>query len=373
MEILEKLQSLGKRVSELKENIQTEEATKNAFIMPFIQHLGYDVFNPMEVIPEFVADISNKKGEKVDYCIQKDGEPIIIIECKHWQENLDLHNTQLERYFSFTKAKFGILTNGIVYRFYTDIDEANKMDSKPFLELDLENLKETSVNELKKFHKTAFDVDKIFDAAGELKYYNAIKLEYQKEIKDPSDEMVKFFAKKVYNGKLTEKVIAQFRKVVKKALNHKFSEIISDRLTTALSNETKEQEEKTEITEEEKAQLHPSEIILFEDKERGIITTQEEINGYEIVVDILKDTVDTERVVYRDTKTYFGVLLDDNNRKPICRLRFNNSQKYISTIDKDKNEEKFLIERIEHIYKFANKLIETVSLYETTEATEPVE
>ncbi|NOZ34643.1 MAG: restriction endonuclease [Chlorobi bacterium] len=361
MEIKENLQNLSDRVLDLKEKILTEEATKNAFVMPFIQLLGYDIFNPLEVVPEFVADVSNKKGEKVDYCIKKDNEPIIIIECKHWKENLDLHNTQLERYFSFTKAKFGILTNGIIYRFYTDIDETNKMDKNPFLEFDLENIRENAVTELSRFHKNSFDLEKIFDAAGEMKYYSAIKSVFKKELENPSDELVKFFARKIYSGSLTEKVVHQFQKIVKKALNHRINETINERLKSAL---TKEEEKQIDIVPKtDISNLHPHEIVLFEDAERGIVTTQEEINGFEIVLDILKDNFDKERIVYRDTKSYFGILLDDNNRQPICRFRFDTKQKYLSIIDEEKNENKYPIYRIEHIYKYSNEILKSALQY----------
>lgn len=365
MEIKENLESLSSRVLELKEKILTEEATKNAFIMPFIQLLGYDIFNPLEVIPEYVADVSNKKGEKVDYCIKKDDEPIIIIECKHWKEDLDLHNTQLERYFTFTKAKFGILTNGIQYRFYTDIDEPNKMDNKAFLEFDLENIKENAINELSRFHKSSFDLEKIFDAAGEMKYFTAIKSKFQEEMQNPSDELVKLLASKVYTGRFTEKVILQFHKIVKKALNHKINETINERLKAAL---TKEEEKQTDIpTEPNNENLAPHEIIVFEDEERGISTTQEELNGYEIVLDILKDNFEKERIAYRDTKSYFGVLLDDNNRQPICRLRFNTQQKYLSVIDEEKNENKYPIEKVAHIYKYSNEILKSALQYNENE------
>src|ERR1043165_5481568 len=121
MEFKNAIKQLGDRVAKMKNQILTEEATKNAFIMPFIQTLGYDVFNPLEVVPEFIADIGIKKGEKVDYAIVRDGHPIILIECKHWSADLDPHNSQLFRYFHTTPAKFGILTNGIFFRFYTDL------------------------------------------------------------------------------------------------------------------------------------------------------------------------------------------------------------------------------------------------------------
>ena len=365
MELSEQLFNLKERIISLKDNVETEEATKTALIMPFIQILGYDVFNPLEVIPEFVADISQKKGEKVDYCIQKDGEPIIIIECKHWKENLDLHNTQLERYFSFTKAKFGILTNGIQYRIYTDLDNENKMDEKPFLEIDFENLKDSTINELKKFHKKTFDINKIIDSAGELKYYNEIKTIFEKELQEPSVELVKYFSKQVYSGLLTAKVVDQFSKIVKKAINHKINETINERLKAALSNENQKQEKYEDI--EDDKELLPSEKIIFEDEEKGIVTTQEEIDGYNIVVDILKECIEESRIVYRDTKSYLGILLDDNNRQPICRLYFNRSKKYIGVFNSEKKEEKLPVEKIEHIYKYSDKIVKSANNYEKSE------
>lgn len=362
MDLNEQLAALKERVLSMKENIKTEEATKTALVMPFIQMLGYDVFNPLEVVPEFVADISTKKGEKVDYCIQKNNEPIIIIECKHWSENLTLHNTQLERYFNFTKAKFGILTNGIKYRIYTDLDEVNKLDSKPFLEIDFENLKDSSIIELKKFHKKAFDVDKIIDSAGELKYTNEIKAIYERELQNPSEIFVKYFASQVYSGKLVTKVVEQFTKIVKNSLNQKINEIINERLKAALNKEKEQQVSASQPKNGEEKEPH--EIIIFTDEEKGIVTTQEEMNAFEIVIDILKDHIDPDKIAHRDTKNYMGILYDDNNRQPICRLWFNRTNKYIGLFNAEKNEEKFPIGKVEHIYKYADKLIETVLAYE---------
>jgi hypothetical protein len=123
--------------------IQTEEATKNAFILPFIGILGYDVFDPSEVVPEFTADVGTKKGEKVDYAIIRDKKVIMLFECKACDANLDeSHASQLYRYFSVTESRIGVLTNGILYRFYTDLEEPNKMDSKPFMELNIIEIQE---------------------------------------------------------------------------------------------------------------------------------------------------------------------------------------------------------------------------------------
>lgn len=112
------LNKLSTTIKQQKNNVTTEEATKNAFILPFLDILGYNIFNPTEVVPEFVADIGIKKGEKVDYAIMEDGDPILLIECKSCDKNLDkAHASQLYRYFSVTPARFGILTNGIQYSF----------------------------------------------------------------------------------------------------------------------------------------------------------------------------------------------------------------------------------------------------------------
>ena len=123
MEFLEKLKNFSNRIEHLKGNIQTEEATKTSIILPFFQLLGYDVFNPLEFVPEYTADVGIKKGEKVDYAIMINNEPLILIEAKPINTELSVkHMSQLIRYFSVTKAKFGILTNGIIYQFYSDHD-----------------------------------------------------------------------------------------------------------------------------------------------------------------------------------------------------------------------------------------------------------
>ena len=347
MEFQNKVKGLAERVATLKENIQTEEATKNAFIMPFIQILGYDVFNPMEVIPEFTADIGIKKGEKVDYAILQNGNPIILIECKYWQENLDIHSSQLHRYFNATKARFGLLTNGLKYRFYTDLEEKNIMDAEPFLEFDIENINENFVNELKKFQKEFFDIDKIIDSASGLKYSTAIKEILMQELSEPSEEFIRFFIKQIYTGKaITKKVLDQFTEIVKKATNQAFKDIVNDRLKSALNKE--EEPVVDEVPQEE----------------TKIVTTEEEIEAYHIIRSIVRTKVDVSRIIARDTQSYFGILLDDNNRKPICRLHLNGIKKHIGLFDQNKKEERILLNNIDEIYLYTERLLETVLMYE---------
>ena len=179
MDLKDQLKLIADRTKH-KDNIQTEEATKNAFIMPFLQSLGYDVFNPLEVVPEFIADIGIKKGEKIDYVIMRDNEPILIIECKHWKEKVDAHNSQLHRYYHVSKSRFGVLTNGHQYNFYADLENPNIMDEKPFFTLDLSNLKDFSLKILEKFSKKGYNLEEILDSAEALKYIKAIRNELDK-------------------------------------------------------------------------------------------------------------------------------------------------------------------------------------------------
>ncbi|MBC8487280.1 MAG: type I restriction enzyme HsdR N-terminal domain-containing protein [Bacteroidetes bacterium] len=243
MEFTNKLRALGDKVTRLKDSIQTEEATKTAFIMPFIAALDYDVFDPLEVIPEFVADLGIKKGEKIDYCILQDSKPIIIIECKHWRENPNDHDNQLHRYFYATSAKFAILTNGIRYRFYTDSEQTNKMDDKPFWEFEISNLSDRDIRELENYRKSNFNVGQIFSTALDLKISNQVRHVMKKELNDPSDNFVKFFARQIHSGTLTKRIIEQYKGIIKKSLNQLISDPMQVKSATEVHRPVKETED----------------------------------------------------------------------------------------------------------------------------------
>lgn len=353
MDFKDQIKQLSDRAEKLKDSLQTEEATKNALIMPFLQAMGYDVFNPLEVMPEFTCDIGTKKGEKIDYAIFRDNQPVVLVECKHWKQDLTLHDNQLLRYFHVSNAKFGLLTNGIVYKFYTDLETPNKMDEKPFLEINLFDLKSNTVEELKKFHKTYFDVDNILSSASELKYTSQLKMVINNEFSNPSPEFVKLFAKQVYDGVITPKLLEQFTSLVKKSISGLISDIISDRLKTAL---------KTEVAQEE--QPEQPESLIVEDKNNGIVTTEEELEGFVLIKAILREVVNVSRITYRDAQTYFAIIFDNNNRKPIVRLYFNSpTNKYIVTFDKEKKETRHNISSLDDIYQYANEIKEVVKNY----------
>ncbi|MGF1907262.1 type I restriction endonuclease [Aliivibrio salmonicida] len=361
MDFIERLQSLSKKIDQVGATLETEEATKNALIMPFLHSvLGYDVFDPREVVPEFTADTGTKKGEKVDYALLKDGEVQILIECKKFGDNLSTkHANQLFRYFSVTNARIAILTNGDIYEFYTDLDAPNKMDEKPFLTLNMSDLDEHIVPEIKKLTKSTFDVDSVVGAAGELKYLNAIKKVLSEQFKDPEEDFVKFFTSKVYEGVQTPKVKAQFMEITTKALKQFLNDSINYRLKSAIGDES----QIDKITVNSKEVVENVSVEVEEEKSK-ISTTQDELDGFNIVKAILRSKFDVSRITHRDTQSYFGILLDDNNRKPLCRLHFNAKQKYLGVVGEDRKEIRHPIDGLDDLFIHTELLLETASKFE---------
>lgn len=348
MDFNESIKQFSERVEKMKDSVGTEEATKMSLIVPLFQILGYDVFNPSEFCPEYIADVGIKKGEKVDYAILEDGKPNILIECKSCAEQLDKHSSQLFRYFGTTPAKFGILTNGLIYRFYTDLEESNKMDLVPFLELDMLNLKDSAIVELKKFCKENFDKEKIFSTAEELKYSSLIKNLLSSEFDSPSEDFVRFILNNIYDGQKNQRVIEKFTPVIKKAFSSFVNEIVNNKISSALSDDNDDEPIQTDI---------PSEPVS------KIVTTEEEIESFYIVRGMLAEAVPVEDIVHRDTESYFGILYKDNNRKPICRINLDKKNKQLLIPDENKKFERFYINSLNDLYKYKKQLIEVVKRY----------
>lgn len=355
MDFADRIQALAAQIPKQRDHVDTEEATKNAFVMPFINALGYNVFDPLEVRPEFTADVGVKKGEKVDYAILRDGKPIMLFECKWHGTSLDgISPTQLFRYFTTTEARFAVLTNGIAYRFFTDLDEPNKLDGRHFFEVDLLDLRDNALEELKKFSKPAFDTEEILATANELKYTREIRRLLADEMGNPSDDFVRLFAKRVNPGRLlTQAVREQFAEFTKRAFQQLINESINQRLDSAKIRE-----------ETPKAPAADEPIPSDADDGNGAVTTDEEREAFHIVRAILCAAIPVERVAMRDHKSYCAVLLDDNNRKPICRLRLSETRSQIGFFDREKNEDIVTIASLSELYQYGPRLLETIRYYE---------
>ena len=355
---IQQIKTLSSRIERIKDNIKTEEATKTSLIMPLIQALGYDVFNPEEFVPEFIADVGIKKGEKIDYAIMDSGSPVILIEAKSVHEKLLKHDSQLFRYFGTTKAKFAILTNGIEYRFYTDLEEPNRMDIKPFFVFNLLEFRDNDIHEIAKFRKNVFNVENVLTTASELKYTSEIKQFLNQQWEEPNDEFIKFILSDVYQGVKTKKVIDNFREIVKKSLAQFVNEKVNDKLQKALNSSDTNEEHVAENEEASKNENVAEDKVTIE----TIVTTEEEIEGYVFVKLLLKDEIDSNRVHYRDNKSYFNVLLDDSIRKWVCRLGFNTANKYIQINDEEKTIYK--LNNVDEISLYKDKILEVAKQFQ---------
>ena len=351
MNFEEQIKSFAKRTESIMGGIMTEEATKTSIIMPLFQILGYDVFNPTEFTPEYIADVGIKKGEKIDYAILKNKEPVILIECKSIKEELTKHDSQLFRYFGTTKAKFAILANGITYRFYTDLDEPNKMDEKPFLEINMLDLKDAQIPELKKFHKDNFDLNHIIDSAAELKYMGLMRSVIREEFINPSDDFTRYIlGRGVYEGVKTQNIVDRYKPILKKSLNSYINDLVNDKIQTALKSDEKE---------DIRSEVLPDEEITEEDAENinKVHTTDEEIESFYIIKSILRETIDLSRLSYKDTVNYFGIIVDNKVTRWVCRLIIKENNKSIIIPNESKEYVKYNLGSLNDIYMFSSLLI----------------
>ncbi len=352
MSLLETLQMLRKNGERVRDRLDTEEATKNALVMPFLRALGFDPFDPDAVVPEFTADVGVKKGEKVDYALKKDGELIVLVECKACNANLkDVHYNQLFRYFSVTTARVAVLTNGFDWWFFSDVDERNKLDTKPFYRFALDEFNEADVRQLEKFSSRTFDANALDETASTLKYTSLIKNEIKNEISNPSDDLVRLLTKRVYSGHYTNSIRELFSPLVATAFNETIRDLVNIRLTHALSqvNDTTDSQAEATTFDEEKP-------------DSDIVTTEEEIESFLIIKNIARRYVNKNRIVMRDQKSYCNVLLDNNNRKPIIRFYFSGNQKRVSFA---KESDRVPIETVDELFDMEERIRQVIEAYES--------
>lgn len=322
----EELQKHGIQINERRAHITNEETTKQALVIPFLQVLGYDVFNPLEVQPEYYADFGKKKGEKVDYAVFKDSTPIIFIEAKPIDGDLTNYDAQLSRYFNAVpEVELGIITNGIEYRFFTDIKMENVMDDMPFYTVKLDNLKESDIETLQHFRKETYTSEKLSQLAEELAYTNALNEMLKNQIKTPTDEFVRFLIREVGVSRVTIKEIERFRSIVKRALSNAILDIVSLGLI-----------QQEQIKNQPAAPGTPTDKALETAEQAGDIgevlppeTTDEEKRGYEIIRVLLqKAGRDIKDLNYKDTYNYFSINYH-NFLKWFIRLKLDATNKNI--------------------------------------------
>ncbi|WP_299644646.1 type I restriction enzyme HsdR N-terminal domain-containing protein [Devosia sp.] len=308
---------MAKRAISAQAVAQTEEATKNAIIMPFLRVLGFDVFDPTQVIPEYVADVGLKKGEKIDYAVKIGNRIEYLVEAKSVSTNLrDAQYSQLFRYFHTCDANIGILTNGLHIWFFTDLEAPNKMDANPFFKFDLLDYDDNDLRELEKFHKNTFSIENVQAAASTLKYLRGAMSFIEKQWATPDEEFVRMVARGFYEGQLRSSVVETLKPIVKRAFDDLFRQRALKKIDVAFDGGKEER--------------------LPEVDENRVETTQDELQGFMIIRAIAAEVAPVSRIVMRDAQSYCAILFDDNNRKPIARLHFNGKGKFVTVFGADK-------------------------------------
>ena len=341
----EDIKGFVKRIQSILNNIRTEEATKTSIVMPLFQIMGFDVFNPLEFCPEYTADVGTKKGEKVDYSIMINGEPVILIEVKSINEPLEKHSSQLFRYFVVSKSRFAILTNGIQYKFYTDLDKENVMDITPFLEINLLDLKEKDFLELARFHKKNLDVKEILNSASELKYLGLISRALREDFSDPSDNFIRhILSQNVYSGIKTQNILEKFRPLVKKAIHEYSNSLVNDKIASAL---------KTDIS----LDTDTSVLNTTLSDDSSIVTSEEDMQAYYIIRSILAEFIDPSRIFFKNTQSYFGIILDNKANKWICRIILREKKSYVLIPNQAQEPQRYALQSSQGLYSIKELLI----------------
>ena len=338
--IEDKIKKLQSKIAIVKDRLETEESTKTALVLPFIQLLGYDIFNPTQVLPEFNCDIAKGKGEKVDYALLIKNKVEIIIECKGFGVNLAPHRNQLSRYFVSTKAKYAILTNGILYQFYTDLDNKNLMDEIPFFQFSLENYSVSDIEILEQFMFSNFNADKIDQNASEYKIITGVTGEIKTLFEKPNIETIKLFTKSSYKGRYTDSAISRLTILFKKALK----QFVNDRVSNQLKSATEAEE-------------------VIDNNCGKIITTEEEKQAFYIVQAIARDIIPSEDIVMRDQINLCMILYKNDQCKPIVKLYFNDVKNLqIELFDED-GSYKIELATLDEIYDYKDTIIKICKKY----------
>lgn len=351
--MIEKLKELAEHVRSKKAEATNEESTKTAFIIPFFEILGYAVKDPSEFKPEYDASVGNKKDKRVDYSIRRNGETILIIEAKHHKENLDNHVAQLFYYYAATPAKFALLTNGIEYRFYADLDKKHVMDLKPFFVFDILDFDEQDASVLKNFRKNSFDIFKLGNIAEEMKYANQTKRIIKAIVDMPDDDFIRYVLSSIHKGKKTQQLVDKLRPIVKKSIDLVIDEKVNNRVEKAIEIMKKPPE-----PIEPETPISSVTTIISE-----INTTKEELEAFFNVKYILRNIIPWDKLHYRDAKNYFSILYDNKNYKWICRLRVEKTNKYIILPDGTPSGKSYPLDGLNGIFAYADELIESAKRF----------
>ncbi|WP_437975384.1 type I restriction endonuclease [Sorangium sp. So ce295] len=339
MALIDNMRRLAEQVRKRLPNTIGEEATKNALVMPFLGALGYDVFDPTEVRPEYVADFAKKKSngqfEKVDYAIYINGVPVMFIECKPADAEPNTHSGQLSRYFNSTPSvKVAVVTNGVRYMFFTDLEEPNIMGERPFFEFNVLEFTERDVETLDAFSKDNFDAGTVRTRAEDIIFTGRMTAYINDVLRNPTEEFTRFILGElnITTGKLTAKRVEKFIPIVRKAIQT----TLLDMATRSIRQETQDvavaAPPPPPPIPQPPPQAAPPSRDSAPEQGKGVVTTQEELDAYEVIRRICADSpaASKAQVHYRDAVNYFGINIG-NTKKWFVRLFFDGKRKSMVT------------------------------------------
>ena len=263
-----KFDQFVERIPQLIPKLTNEEQTKASLITPFIQMLGYDVFDPHEVQREFTAD-AGRGNEAVDYAILREHKPVMLIEAKQYPTPLTATTEkQLRRYFNaIPDCRIGVLTNGVNYRVFSDLEAQNVMDDEPLVEWDMQCLSAEARRQVDLFSRAEFDIDSLLEQAQEARYGAQLHQWLLAQRTDPDPDFVRLWARKVYSGPLTAKQRDRFAKITRRVM----SDFVSKEVTSALaaivtpSEETEEPRERRSPFRFDDAGIPLGAVLTFND------------------------------------------------------------------------------------------------------------
>ena len=324
MSFSDEIRTLAGEIERRRSFIETEEATKQALILPFLEVLGFDIYNPAEVVPEYRAGWAHS-SEKVDYALKIDDEAAIFVEAKGAGVNLNSYTPQLAKYFnSETSVRFAVLANGVQYQFFTDLESANILDRAPFFVFNFEAIEQPNIEILARFSKEAFDQESLSAFAEDLVYKSALQAEFVSLIRNPSDALIRFIIREtnVHAGRVTQRLVDRFEPLVKESLSAAILKIVGESFQPKLAPE-KADEDVSEEAGSEEAVVEESKA---DDLRSRIETTTEELKAYEIVRELIESCLpNPEYYHYRDAQSYFVLVYDSSptqfSRKWFARLR----------------------------------------------------
>lgn len=338
MALIDNVRRLSEQVTKRLPNVKNEEATKNALILPFLGALGYDIFDPGEVQPEFVADFAKKRtsgqAEKVDYAIHLNGMPVMFFECKAAGADPTQHSGQLKRYFNTTPSvKVGIVTNGVRYLFYTDLEEQNMMSERPFFDFNILEFTDRDVETLESFTRANFDATTVRGRAEDIIFTDKVSTYVNDLLRNPTEAFTRFVLGELdlQTGKLTAKRVEKFVPIVRKAIQS----TLLDMATRSIKQETEESSSAAALTPAAQVTSSASPAMVPEaprEQSKGIVTTQEELDAFDLVKRVCSDSPVAAKypIQYRDSVNYFGINIG-NFKKWFLRLFFDGRRKAVVT------------------------------------------